>query len=107
MHCYYKLTRWIHLHKKENISKANIYLPGELLEGAESTRPTVGLLQPAADSEMDPFIDDWRPSEFVVVTDGGSTIGDRGGPGRFAGVCILTCAIAYHCNKQRFMSKMP
>lgn len=65
----------------------------------------VGLLQLAADSEMDPFIVDGRPSVFVVVTGRGSTIGDMVGPDRFAVVCILTCAITCHCNKQIIMSR--
>lgn len=75
-------------------------LPGELPEGAGSARLAVGLLQLAADSEMDPFIEDGRPRVFVVVTGRGSTTGDTVGPDRFAVVCILTCAIAYYCNKQ-------
>lgn len=76
-----------------------------MLEGAVSTRPAVGLLQLAADSEMDPFIEDGKPNVFVVVTGRGSTIGDMVGPDRFAVVCILTCAIACHCNKQIIMRR--
>lgn len=48
---------------------------------------------------MDPFIEDGRLSVFVAVTGRGSTTGAMVGPDRFAVVCILTCAIACHCNK--------
>lgn len=41
-----------------------------------------------------------RPRVFAAVTGRGSTMGDMGGPDRFAVVCILTCAIVYHYNKQ-------
>lgn len=74
------------MQNKNKYSKRNISLPGELLEGAESTRPAAGLLQLAADSEMDPFIEVCRPSELAFVTDGGSTGGGRVGPERFAAV---------------------
>lgn len=70
-----------------------------MFEDAGSTRLAVGLLQLAADSRMDPFIEDGRLSVFVAVTGRGSTIGAMVGPDRFAVVCILTCAIACHCNK--------
>lgn len=79
-------------------------LPGGLLDGAGSARPAVGLLQLAADSGMDPFMAEGRPSVFAAVTGRGSTMGDMGGTDRFAVVCILTCAIVYHYNKQISMS---
>lgn len=70
-----------------------------------STRLAVGLLQLAADSEMDPFMEDGRLSVFVAVTGRGNTTGAMVGPDRFAVVCILTCAIACHCNKHIIISR--
>lgn len=50
-------------------------------------------------------MEDGRLSVFVAVTGRGSTTGAMVGPDRFAVVCILTCAIACHCNKHIIISR--